>query len=134
MVCNYLSVVTATLDARDADELYRSEVGLAAYAQALAPLIGAFMIVRAPDRVSIQGERATIRVTPDGIQIYAGYQMGRAEGEALAAQAVEVARQLALPLAQQRLVDTIKATYGQLSVVGDAYQGAARVTRVRIPV
>lgn len=133
MVCNLLAVITAKLDAASAVELYGSEAGLAAYARALEPLIGAFTIVRAEGRITIQGEKASIYVRPDRVQVYAGYAMTRSEGELLARETVRIAEALALPLAQERLVNKIKATYGGLAVLSDTRQGAARVTRVRIP-
>lgn len=133
MVCDLLSVITARLDAAYAVELYGSEAGIAAYARALEPLIGAFTIVRAEGRITIQGARASIYVRPDRVQVFAGYEMTRAEGEQLARETIRIAEALALPLAQERLVNKIKAAYGQLAVLSDTRQGAARVTRVRIP-
>jgi len=52
---------------------------------------------------------------------------------ALSAKATELAQALAIPLVQERLVAAIKAQYGQLAIQSDARQGAARVTKIRIP-
>jgi len=128
-----LSVVTAKLAAQDAQELYQSDLGLQAYVAAMEPLIGKIAISRAEGRITLKGERASIYVTPERISIYAGFSINRQEGERIAQAMVDIAHALALPLAQERLVQTIKARYGQLAVLTDTQRGGARATRVRIP-
>lgn len=137
MVCNMVAVVSARLETRFGVELLASEPGLRALAEQLAPLLGGVpeVILQTLNGVPtalLRSPQLTVILTQDGVSAQS-YRLSRPQIEAVLAKTREVGELLAVPLAQERLVNAVKATYGQLSVLSDTRQGAARVTRIRLP-
>ena len=132
-----LVVINARIEPTYAEELLKGgPAAIRAFALGMAKLLlGEPRIEQAGGSVYVTGPKATVRIGPDGIVVQGSrLSATRAELEAISQLAATVGQALAIPLAQERLVGMIKDGYGKLAVTSDTQQGAARVTRVRIPV
>lgn len=135
MPCNALATVRAKIEAKHVEELLLSEPGLRALVKALVP-----NVLRAEPTLSVSIGQAVLR-TQDGVQIIldntglrvVARYMSYASQQELTRQVAQLAQKLAIPLAQERLVQGLKARYGQYAVTSDQAVGAARVVKLRIP-
>lgn len=132
-----IAVVNARIETTFGIELLQSEAGLKALAQALAASLGGLPIIARQTvggrpTVLFQGPRLTVVLTEAGVSAQS-YALGRAQVDAVLARARETGELLAVPLAQERVVNAVKATYGRLAVLSDTRAGGARVTKIRIP-
>jgi hypothetical protein len=132
-----IAVVSARLETTFGTELLASEDGLQALAQALAELLGGVptisrQTVGGQPTVLLQGPRLTVVINAAGVSAQS-VASDRVQIERVLARAREVGEALAIPLAQERVVQSAAAAYGRLAILSDTRQGAARVTRIRIP-
>jgi hypothetical protein len=134
--CNAIAVVRAKIEAKYVEELLASEPGLRALAKALVPLLG-----REPSLVVSQGQAcltvqdgqyqgALIVLDQRGLRIEARY-MGYQKQQDLTKAVAEIAQRLAIPLAQERVVQGLKDRYGQYAVT-DQRVGQNRVVKLRL--
>lgn len=135
MPCDSIAVVTAKIEAKYVEELLASEPGLRALVKALVPAVLSVepglnlsrgqAVLRCQDGVDIILDKSGLRVS-------ARY-MGYARQQELTEKVARIAEKLAIPLAQQRLVQGLKTRYGQFAVTSDQQVGVARVVKLRIP-
>lgn len=134
MSCYSVAVLQAKIEARYVEELLASEPGLRALVQALTP------VLKAEPSLTIYGDQAILTV-PGGPQIIldrlglrvSARSMRAFEQEQLTITVGEIAQKLAIPLAQERIVQGLRARYGQYAVTSDQAVGAARVVKLQIP-
>lgn len=134
MPCNSIAVITARIEAKHVEELLQSEPGLKALAKALVPVLGAEPTLTNYGDQAILSVPAGPQVILDknGLRVTARY-MAYAKQQEITRAVAEIAQKLAIPLAQQRIVQGVKDRYGQFAVTSDQQVGAARVVKLRIP-